>query len=101
MIEPKPNGSAVPIGGGKTCEMRVCTCCKDPKPRYFVRDAEGQVVRMALKFEDAIGDPKPRPRYDVTPEPEPEGPAPRKEPTPCATPSVQGELLPGETKYGI
>lgn len=52
MTEPLPNGDRVELGA-HTVELRVCECCKEPKPRYVVYDAEGKCVRMASTWEAA------------------------------------------------
>lgn len=49
------NGPPVPLGDGRTVEMRLCSCCGDKsRPRYFVRDQFGDVIRMAKSLETAI-----------------------------------------------
>lgn len=59
VTRPTPNGGPVPTPDGGTVEHQVCTCCqptaKIPEPktksRFFVRDAEGKLVCMALDWE--------------------------------------------------
>ncbi len=48
LVAPKP-GEPLTLGAF-TVECRVCTCCSEPKPRYFVRDAWGQVVAGGRSF---------------------------------------------------
>jgi hypothetical protein len=42
---PEPNASPIQIGEF-TVEQRVCECCKEPKPRFFVKK-DAKIVMMA------------------------------------------------------
>lgn len=56
MEKPEPNGDALPTPDGGTVEYKVCSCCEPTKRnpevprskhRFFVRDADGEIVCMA------------------------------------------------------
>ena len=50
MIDPpEPNGPPIQVEGF-TVEQRICKCCKDPKPHFFVKEGE-KVVMMALSWD--------------------------------------------------
>ena len=52
--EPEPNGEPQDYGD-LLIQLRVCSCCKDPVPRYFVWNADGKMIRMAWSFRGALG----------------------------------------------
>lgn len=44
---PPDEGSTIEIENFLV-SRRTCACCKEPEPRYFVRDRSGQVVSMCF-----------------------------------------------------
>lgn len=49
--KPEPNRDPIPFNGN-FIYYQICSCCKEPKERFFIKNENGEILGAALSWEN-------------------------------------------------